>query len=290
MTLIVTKKAVREFVRDALDGKSFSWQTTGDVSNVSAVVDPSAALTNPGDGDFKPSNRAELKASLSALVDEISDDDTSAFYTSAKKTVEDIKSEEEQMKKEDVKVEEAVRHAVKKILREFGPHRDTGLSYSGPAFGGGIRQGFEECEACEGEGMLDDGSTCKACKGKGAIPSTKKKNKMMTDVGGATFEEIAKELGYAGAPGARQAVEKAIEKAKTVFSIDPDELEILTLQAMNEYVEYLKKSGELTPADVELMKSHPSIIAGLDGFRNFFSAYMKKHTDPNQKIVNPFED
>jgi len=135
---------------------------------------------------------------------------------------------------------------------------------------------MEECEACEGEGILDDGTDCKACGGKGGIPTGSRKNTMMTDVGGSSFKEIAAEMGYASESGAKQAVEKALEKSRFVGAMDPDELQILALTAMNDYIDYLRKSGELTGADIELMKSHPTITAELDGFREFLDKYIKR--------------
>ena len=45
---------------------------------------------------------------------------------------------------------------------------------------------------------------------------------------------------------------------------------------MKDYIEYLKKSGELTSADVQLMQDHPNIVSGLDGFREFLDKYIKR--------------
>jgi hypothetical protein len=110
---------------------------------------------------------------------------------------------------------------------------------------------------------------------------------MMTDVGGASFKDIAAEMGYASESGAKQAVEKALEKARFVATTDPTEIEIVTLTAMNDYIETLRKSGELSAADVQLMKDHPAIVAELDGFREFLDRALKKAQKPGQQILNP---
>lgn len=292
MSIVVTEKAVRDFVREMMENPRLDRQTTGDVTNVSPVnvsdvVDPSAAVTDPGNQDFKPRNRIELKSALSSMMDSISDDDASKFY----EKMQDAAKKEDDMNKEVKKVEEMVRKAVRKMLSEAGPYRDTGMSYSGPMTGSAaVKAGFVECEACDGEGILDDGTDCSVCKGKGAVPSKGRKNVMMTDVGGASFDQIAKELGYAGPPGARQAVDKALEKARFVATMDPDELQIITLTAMNDYVDMLNKSGELTAADVQLMKDHPSITATLDGFREFLDKVLKKAQKSGQRVVDPVKD
>jgi len=280
MKLIVSEKAVREYIREMMASPAPGWQTTGDLSvnavEVSAVVDPSAAVTNPGNPNFVPKNRAELRSALSAMVDGISDNDAADFYAALQGAAAETK-EEEDMSKEDKKVEEAIRKTIRKMLSEAGPWRDTGMSYSGPMTDKpGVKAGFVECEACDGEGILDDGTDCKVCKGKGALPSGKRKNVMQTDVGGASFKEIAKEMGYATESGAKQAVDKSLEKAKFVAGLPPEDLQIITLTAMNDYIDFLNKSGELTSADVQLMKDHPAIVSELEGFREFLEKSLKR--------------
>jgi hypothetical protein len=96
-----------------------------------------------------------------------------------------------------------------------------------------------------------------------------RKNVMMGDVSGSSFKDIAKELGFAAESGAKQAVVKALEKAKFVGTMDPDELEILVLKSMSDYIDMLSNTGELSPADVKLLKDHPDIVRDLEGFREF---------------------
>lgn len=280
MKVTVSKQAVKEFIREMMNNPGVGWESHGDLSTapvgVSAVVDPSAAATDPGNPKFKPRNRMELAPAVSSLIGDISDDDATHFYDALQGALKDMKEEDEDMK-DNKKVEEAIRLSVRKMLRETGPYRDTGMSYSGPMTGSAVRAGFDECETCEGEGYLPDGNECKVCKGTGEVKAKAKRGYQMADVEGGmgTFDEIAKEMGYAGPPGARQAVEKAMKKAQFVGAMDPDDLQILTLTAMNDYVDMLKKSGELTAADVQLMKDHPNIVSELDGFREFLDKYIK---------------
>jgi len=103
-----------------------------------------------------------------------------------------------------------------------------------------------------------------------------RKNVMQTDVGGASFKQIAQELGYASESGAKQAAEKAMAKVQFASKMDPDQLQIVVLTAMNDYIDFLNKSGELTSADVQLMKDHPAIVSELDGFREFLDKYVKR--------------
>ena len=295
MKIIVSKQAVKEYIKEVMASPLPGWQSTGDLSTspaaVSAIVDPSAAVTDPGNPNFKPKTRVELHTSINTMIDDIQDDSATDFFDILQTAINAAKEQEEKdMPKNEENVEESIRKAIKKMLNEMIPMRDSGLSYSGPQTGARVRTGMQSCEACDGEGILDDGTDCKACGGKGGTPTGNRKNAMMTDVSGASFKEIAAEMGYASESGAKQAVEKALEKAQFVGGMDPDELQILVLTTMNDYVEYLRKSGELTGADVELMKSHPTITAELDGFREFLSKALKKAGKPGQKIINPMEE
>jgi hypothetical protein len=136
---------------------------------------------------------------------------------------------------------------------------------------------LEEPEADEVEAMADDDA---------------RKFKTVSDVGGASFQDIAAELGFSVA-GAKQAVDKAMAKAQWLGQLEeesPEELEILVLSAINDYIKLLTKSGELTAADVQLMKDHPDIVRELDGFREFLDKSIRKARKTNQAIINPISD
>lgn len=144
MKIIVTREAIKKFIKEAMSNPApMGWKKAEEDSNlpsaVSSVVDPSEAITNPDNPNFKPRNRMELQTALSSLVGGISDDKASDFFDSIKKSVEDMQgNEEEKMSKreEDKKVEETIRRVIRKMLAEAaGSHTDTGLSYSGLPYG-----------------------------------------------------------------------------------------------------------------------------------------------------------
>lgn len=278
---VVDNSAVRQFLREVLSNPEVGWDSSGSLDNspvtVSSVIDPSAVLTNPDNPNYRPNNRVELRTTLGSFVNDVDDSDADKLFDIIRDAMNSMKEKDDNMKKEEKKVEEAIRLAVRKMLSETSPYRDTGMSYSGPMTGASSRSDMEDCETCEGSGVLPDGAMCSACKGEGEVPAKKKRGYQMadTEAGAATFDDIAKEMGYAGPPGARQAVDKAMKKAQFIGSMDPDDLQILTLNAMNDYVDMLKKSGELTASDVKLMKDHPNIVSELDGFREFLDKYIK---------------
>lgn len=282
MKVIVTKDAIRQYIREMFESPGIGWQSTGSTSTfpvgISPIVDPSAAVTDPGNPNFKPQNRKELQTAISTMIDDISDDEASEFYDSLKHSVNDQKEEDEKKMKRQNTAESIIRNSIRKILAEadlppvkkipFGVHGGEYLK----------RQKKKEDDVRKTLlRMKDDEETAGGAGDSGApAPGRARKNVMQTDVGGASFDEIAKELGYAGPPGARQAVEKALEKVKFLGAMDPDDLQILTLNAMTDYVDELQSSGELTPADVQLLKDHPNIVGELDGFREYLNSYIKK--------------
>lgn len=95
--------------------------------------------------------------------------------------------------------------------------------------------------------------------------------------GDTSFERIAASVqGPDGKPfsvsGAKQLVDKAMKRYKFLFDMldeDEDEFEIFVLESVREYIAFLAKSGELTSADIKLMKDHPGAVADLEGFREF---------------------
>lgn len=125
----------------------------------------------------------------------------------------------------------------------------------------------------------------------------------------ASFEDIAKELGFA-VSGAKQAVDKALLKAQWVAKLvdyeNPhmsDDLDIIVLGAINDYIKKLSKAGVvqsdklsdpdddvITSADIQLMKDHPDIVEEMPGFREFLHGVIKKAMKPGQRLYNPLSD
>jgi hypothetical protein len=294
--LIVSKRAVREYVREIMTppGMGMGWQSTGDLStapaNVSAVVDPSAAQTDPGNPNFKPRNRKELQSAISCMVDDISDDGAVDFYDALQDAKKQRDDEDEKMKKDDKKVEEAVRKAIRNILKEAKPKKSPEFTVTNPRgitptvvpagqHGGEFSRNLEKRKS-KLKGVMDkwkdDEDAAPMVRADAPAAGRERKNVMQTDIGGASFKQIAQELGYASESGAKQAAEKAMSKVKFASNMDQDELQIVVLTAMSDYIDFLNKSGELTSADVQLMKDHPDIVSELDGFREFLDKYIKR--------------
>lgn len=291
---VLKESQLRQIVKVMLEDKTLGPAMV----KVNPVVDPSAAKTDPSNPDYKPNSKVELQIALSTMIEDLPADNISVAYDAIKDALD--KNEEEigkaQMTKSNEKIEETIRLAIRKMLSEAKPLKEyyakdpkTGEMVwkgAGPAPKLAASASMKKLDPSERgiaagpktpavkalrkslEAMkdldMDATDTDQPALGRG------RKNIMMTDVEGASFDEIAKELGFSHPSGAKGAVVKALEKAKFVGELmDQDELEILVLQSMNDYVDMLSGTGELTPADVKLLKDHPDIVRELDGFREY---------------------
>ena len=296
----VKESKLREIIKVLLEDKSLGPAMV----KVSDVVDPSAAVTDPSNPDYKPNSRVELQVALQAIVNDVPDENIPTVYDTIKHAL-DVKEEDKGTKEMKTKnapknVEEVIRLAVRKLVKEAF---ETSISEAPKSKEEKAKELWASLPPVTGElppvtkipagvhGKEYSGRSEKSLKGLQKTFKNMKmddyepepesevqgrKNVMMSDVGGASFKEIAKELGFAHESGAKQAVDKAVEKLKTNFAMDPDELEILTLTAMSDYINMLSKTGELSSADVQLMKDHPDIIRELDGFREFLDKALRR--------------
>ncbi len=258
--VVITQDVLSKLVREVLDGKE---DTNEGPANVNPIVDPSAAVTEPINPSFTPQNRTEMGVALKDLVKAIPNDKIPALYKNIKDVVEDVPEltdeQEKAMKKQNDKtikstqaVETFVRDMVRTALKE--------AEWRDPA-------DVQADEDPEEQALDADAGSRKAYKST-AIGG-------MHDVGGASFEQIAKDVGMSVA-GAKQAVDKALKKARYFAEMDEDDREIFTLQAMVDYIDQLNRTGELTPADVQLMKDHPDIVRTLDGFREYLDKQFRR--------------
>lgn len=358
--VVVTEKALREMVREAMWNKEFSgWSANHDgPATVNADVDPSAVVTDPINPNFTPQNKTEFGVAVNQLVKNLPDTEMPELFDTVKTAIDqnEEKKDEEEMTKQAAQggtkqVEEAVRKQIRKILADLNP-RWGNLTEAKPVdwsslppvtgplppvkkippgvHGGEYSRRIEKNKADLKRGLgkavdtidspvrpeelgieepappsTDDlgamGETPvnpeDPTVGDG-VPDAPGKRKAykatalggMSDVGGASFEKIAQELEFSVA-GAKQAVDKALEKARFLaVDMDEDDLEILVLTGMNDYIKYLTKSGELTPADVQLMKDHPDIVRELDGFREFLHNHIRRARKAGQRVIDPVRD
>jgi hypothetical protein len=111
---VIKESAIRSLVKILLEDKSLGPA----LIKVNPVVDPSAALTDPGNPDFKPNSKPELKAALSAVIDDVADEKIPDVYDSIKNSMSVQDDSKEVKKMSNKRVEEAIRRQIKKIISQ----------------------------------------------------------------------------------------------------------------------------------------------------------------------------
>jgi hypothetical protein len=96
-------------------------------------------------------------------------------------------------------------------------------------------------------------------------------------VDGDTLEKIGEEMGFTK-EAAKKAIETAMERFKALHTMDDEERAELVLGGVNDYIDMLGDTGELSDEEEEFMRIHPKVVAMSDNFREFFSKYVKRAT------------
>jgi hypothetical protein len=300
MKNIIKESQLRSMVKVLLEDKTLG----PTLAKVNPVVDQSAALTDPQNTDFKPQSKPELMVALSAIIHDLPDQNIPNVYDSLKDALSSKEEEEgkEQMNQSNKKVEETIRHHIRKLLGEsedlleyFEKDPKTGkLVWKGdgpaPALGKGVKKkdipagktGLSPKEVGpQSPAVKDLRSTLKNLdkREKKILPSDApapgrmRKNVTAKD-DEAGLKDIASALNVSVAK-AHSAVRDSLAKARFIEMMDEDDFQILSLQSVKNYIDLLRSTGELSPADVQLMADHPKMVAELDGFREFFDGVVK---------------
>lgn len=227
---------VRQYVREML-GIDNVYEPEGDV-NVSSVVDPLSVETVPANPNFTPQDHTQFQVAFQRMIRNVPDEKIPKLYDIIKDAIDEVVDEDEEKQRERDTSMKNNKLNTETVIRKA------------------IRKMLQETEEPEETlgGDPDDPSYGRP----------------------ATFKEIAEELGFSVA-GAKQAVDKALQKAAFLAQqMEEPERDIMTLEAIKDYIYHLQSSGELTPADAQLMADHPGIVSELDGFREFLHKYVKR--------------
>jgi len=261
------RKACRHVLENTALGAVFEPRLNA--VKTTSKVDPSDAVTDPLDRDFVPQDKTELGIAVQNIIKNTDDVKAGAVFRAFKTALNKQKGNETMNtfeKKLAKQAETVLRKQIRKMIREAGYEYYGIDTYGDP-------RGDEDEKSVETSQALS--------KKRKAYKTTAIGG--MSDVEGASFADIAKELGLSVA-GAKRAVDMALEKARYVATqyTKDEELEILVLQAIKDYIDHLNSTGELEASDVQLLNNNPEIVRELDGFREFLNSYIKrarKHND-----------
>lgn len=292
----MSKRTEKFLIKETMMNPSVGWQSTAELSDspasVSAVVDPSAAVTDPGNPNFKPTNRNELRAAISDMINSISDDCAEEIFDAMKSAIE--KTQEDKDMKTDKKVEETIRLAIRKIISEAKPRpkfKDvpvgpvtnplgiTPTRYPAGMAGGEATRKFEKMKAGIHQSLdktLRDAESAEMMRSDEPAAGRSRKNVMQTDVGGNSFKEIAQEMGYASESGAKQAVERILGTVKFRLSLPEEEVEIVVLTTLKDWIDELERSGA-SEEELEEVRNDPTLMEDWEEVREHINKRLNKY-------------
>lgn len=250
--------------------------------------------------ELVPHDKKELEIALRGFIEDAPECAVSKLYHKIQRvfdevTIEDDDSEGIEMKTSTNKVpmtsnvEEAVRRTIRKIME--APDMHGALNFSGYDYQG---------EHDDDEGPLkrkrDINLADKSDPSKITLPQlAKKKHDLKSRMASMspeekaaaerdladtdqtremTHDEMMPYLGHKGPQGVKGEEFRTLEKVKFLANMDPQDRANLMNTARGEYIDFLASGGDLEPEEVEMLKSNPTAVEELDGFREWLDAYV----------------
>lgn len=259
--------SARKYIREALGLSNFGDQIPDFDINVSPVVDPKSKVSGlgmPVNPAFVPSNKVELMYGIESHLKDIDELDIPNLFDAIKKTIEDFEDNQEEpegtAKMEKNEQLEALRKVVKKMISET------------------LSEAWKDLDKDD-----DDSDWAAADEKEGFSEIEPELPEVPGSAGGEEdysrpmdFAEIAKELGFNSPRGAQGIVDTVISKLRFLMSIPEEARDFLVLVALDDYIEYLKSSGEVTDEDETLLRAHPEMIQELPGFREHMQLFIRR--------------
>jgi len=290
MAKVIREETLRSIITTLLEDKTLGPA----MINVNPVVDPSAAITDPSNANFRPGTKAELNVALTALVNNLSDDKIGSVYDTIKDSFDSPEDVEGKKKmKANTQSEHIVRLAVRKLMNEISKSAEERAAKawaSGPsgdeARAAYLAKGGTVTRLPSGASSYMRGAKSPAVAKLRAdlekMPDDTDQdvggsNMMVADVGGMGLKELAAEFGFKNPNGVLQWINRVLTKVKGRVE-NFEELQVLTLEILNDYINELAAASEpeLTPHDVQLMKDNPQMVAELDSFRVYLNNRLRK--------------
>lgn len=304
----ISEKIVRQWVQSVLENSPLGVEPVGPV-DVNPVVDPEAPQTDPFDTNFSPQNKAEFDVAIRDLVRDLPDDQMPVVYDKVKDAVAAqaaTAADDEQRRKAErsgtlmqsksgVNVEEAVRTAVRKLIEinavvgDRVRDQSTGRSGRVTRVGSNAVAVERDPQTTKKSGWFSRSAPASKDSGEVVLRRDEFEDHYVKE--GVTetdddddgnngdemeWKEMAQKLGHGDkVHGVRHEFGRAVTKMRFLAGMDPDDREVMILDAMNDYIKHLASSGELPPSDVQLLHDHPDMVRELPGFLEFLHDYVK---------------
>jgi len=189
------------------------------------------------DDNYTPENTEEFSRAVKALAMQVGSDNVKGVYKDFKRMVLDPREDkkEEDMDKE---TNESLRRAIRLVLKEANWDDDDDFRY-----------------------RKDDGPDYSA------MDSEPVNN----DPDGAGLDQIASEFGYAGASGARQDIERMLQRMRYISEkMGKGDMDSLQDFAAQEFIDLMRAGEYIDDEDVVDLQQNVGMVKSLESFRFFF--------------------
>jgi hypothetical protein len=218
------------------------------------------------DEEYIPTSLSDLSKAASAIAQLVPNDQIEHFYRKLHSILDDAtaRGNDPDIDEEDVEAEKNDEQPIEpENVKKEGRLREAGWDSDDP------NDGNEEYDEM-GRSVLEDEDFSQweeaAEEATGPTPA---------EDGEATFDQIAQEYGFAGAPGARQHIDMILKRMNYFGTkVTGAELPDLIDYAVGEYIDVLAdpEIEMFEPEDVEVLKKQTQSVKELDSFKYFFVA------------------
>jgi len=114
---------------------------------------------------------------------------------------------------------------------------------------------------------------------------------------GETLETLADKMGFSGAPGARQYIDKILKKTQYfALKVKPEDMKSLRDFATGEFIDLMGQTDLLDPEDIVELQQSPGAVNELDSFRFFFvagflmPAYQRVAREAKKRVIAKMQE
>ena len=188
------------------------------------------------DDDYAPENTEEFSRAVKALAMQVGSDNVKSVYSDFKRMVLDPREDKEE-KDMDKETNESLRKAIRLVLKE------ASWGDEDPRYAKSDEPDYAAMESPPVNNEPD----------------------------GASFEQIASEFGYAGASGARQDIERMLQRMRYISTkMGKGDMDKLQDFAVQEFIDLMRATDYIDDEDVVDLQQNTGMVKGLESFRFFF--------------------
>ena len=221
------------------------------------------------DEDFEPENLSQLSKSAAAIAQLVPGDQVKFFYKELHKLL-DTATEQQNAPDPKGQLGDQESEAEKGEVESPNPKdNEDEKEVKEETFRRMVRSILLEMLSDDEKAELDDfrgGYSVEQPEASAPAPSASSQD-------GQTLENLADQMGFSGAPGARQYIDKILQKTQYfTMKVKPEDMNKLRDFAVGEFIDAMGQTDLLDPEDIVELQQAPQAVNELDSFRFFFVA------------------